>query len=69
MINWQKPTFEELEMNAEIGAYQQDDGDTGQDPTFVGSAPQSERSGSRIPYLVAEFLNVAGANETTRRYG
>jgi hypothetical protein len=37
-IRWQKPSFEELVMNAEVGGYQAEDGnDDGRDePLFVG---------------------------------
>lgn len=69
MTRWQKPSFEELAMNAEIGGYQSDDGDGDRyNPPFVHSAPDARR-GSRVPYLVAAFLEVHGANELTARYG
>ena len=36
MIVWQTPSFDELSMNAEIGAYQPEPGDDeGGDPPFV----------------------------------
>jgi hypothetical protein len=41
MTDWQKPSFEELAMNAEIGAYQPEDGDDerGNEP-FVQTATE-----------------------------
>lgn len=35
MKPWEKPSFEELTMNAEIGAYQADDGGESNDVPFV----------------------------------
>jgi hypothetical protein len=35
MIPWKKPTFVELCMNAEIGAYQEDTGDEREMPTSL----------------------------------
>src|SRR6188768_2625004 len=57
MNKWQKPSFEDLEMNAEIGGYQADDGGR-EDPPFVHRA-ESSRVGSRVAYLVADFLGSA----------
>lgn len=49
MTLWQKPTFEELAMNAEIGAYQPEYGDDERsDEPFLHSA-SAERSESRGP--------------------
>ena len=31
-MTWEPPTIVEIDMNAEIGAYQEDDGDGRQDP-------------------------------------
>jgi hypothetical protein len=42
MTSWQKPTFEELAMNAEIGAYQPEYGDDERsDEPFVQVAPSA----------------------------
>ena len=57
MSNWEKPSFEELAMNAEIGGYQPDyDGGERPEPPFVKYSGEARRSGSRIPHLVAAFL-------------
>jgi hypothetical protein len=36
-MNWQKPEFIDIDMNAEIGAYQRDTGD-GSDPDRIAPA-------------------------------
>jgi hypothetical protein len=42
MTVWEKPTFEEIEMNAEIGSYQAEDGgDQGGDPLFVADTTEA----------------------------
>jgi hypothetical protein len=41
MTVWQKPSFEELAMNAEIGAYQaEEDGDRWNDVPFLNRSEQ-----------------------------
>jgi hypothetical protein len=73
MNKWQKPSFEDLEMNAEIGGYQADDGER-EDPPFIHRT-QGSRSGSRVAYLVADFLAAAtyresvAANPIATRHG
>jgi hypothetical protein len=62
MNKWQKPSFEDLEMNAEIGGYQADDGGR-EDPPFIHRA-ESSRGGSRVAYLVADFLASATYMDT-----
>lgn len=45
MTDWQKPTFEELAMNAEIGGYQPDNGDDERnDEPFVRAAPEEPQA-------------------------
>lgn len=41
MQDWQSPRFEELTMNAEVGAYQEDFGD---DPRPIGKLAQEPRT-------------------------
>jgi hypothetical protein len=48
MTPWKTPEFEELTMNAEIGAYQEDPGDGRQDPPYVRPPPEAEGTGARI---------------------
>lgn len=40
MTVWEKPSFEELAMNAEIGAYQPDGDDERDDVPFAQSRPE-----------------------------
>ena len=55
MTKWQKPSFEDLEMNAEIGGYQSDDWSGDRDvPPFAHDA--RDWGTSRVADLVAEFL-------------
>ncbi|HTO68342.1 MAG TPA: pyrroloquinoline quinone precursor peptide PqqA [Myxococcota bacterium] len=41
--NWSKPAFEEINMSAEIGAYQGDE-DGSEYPPFVSPAPASDEA-------------------------
>jgi hypothetical protein len=42
MTLWEKPSFEEIEMNAEIGSYQAEDGgDQSGNPPFVADTPEA----------------------------
>lgn len=41
---WEKPTFVEIDMNAEVGSYQDDFGD---DPPFVGAPDGDEQEQAR----------------------
>lgn len=40
MTVWEKPSYEELAMNAEIGAYQPDGGEDRDDVPFARAAPE-----------------------------
>jgi hypothetical protein len=42
MTPWQKPSFTELSMNAEIGAYQEDFGDRDNTPPIKPSRAEAE---------------------------
>jgi hypothetical protein len=42
MTTWQKPAFEELAMNAEIGAYQADDDERDNRPFLQARGPAAE---------------------------
>jgi coenzyme PQQ precursor peptide PqqA len=41
-MDWQKPSFEEINMSAEIGAYQGDDDGRDNEPTVTDSASDRE---------------------------
>jgi hypothetical protein len=41
-MNWQTPSFEEINMSAEIGAYQGDDDGRDNEPTVADSASDRE---------------------------
>ncbi len=49
MTTWEKPSFEELSMNAEIGAYQPDDWDGERQPDpFVASGSDAVAAGIAV---------------------
>jgi hypothetical protein len=42
--SWQSPAFEEINMSAEIGAYQRDDGDRGESPSGREDSADADRA-------------------------
>lgn len=69
MISWQKPSFEDLAMNAEIGGYQPDDGGGERDDTPFAFEERSFVTGTSVADLVAAFLDGRLANEITAQHG
>lgn len=57
MTIWQRPDFVELCMNAEIGAYQEDDRDEREAPSFLRrEAPRVARDGDALPGLASDHV-------------
>lgn len=61
MKPWEKPTFEEWTMNAEIGAYQADDGGESNDVPFVADSKMPDAAA-----LDAAMLKTAASYPSRR---